>query len=117
MKPVLKTKTLPGKAFFLLTGVRLHIKLYILKALKVFDRYEYCIAFPSVEEGLRAEKHIRGFKAVSVPVPDEIVKECGVGVLVGEEDLDRLLEHLEGKGIKVLGVYRKSGSAFVEVRR
>jgi hypothetical protein len=38
-------------------------------------------------------------------------------VLVGEEDLDRLLEHLKEKGIKVLGVYRKSGSAFVEVRR
>lgn len=112
-----EAKSLGEKIFFIATGVRLHAKEYFLRATGLFKRYEYCIAFPSIPEGLKAEKHLKGFKAVSIPIPNEIFEGCGVGVLVREEDLDRLLNHLEAKGVLVSGVFKREGDRFVEVER
>ena len=104
------------KVFFIATGIRLHIKEYLLKLTRLFDRYDYCISFPSILEGLRAEKHLKGFKAISIPIPDEIFEGCGVGILVKEEDKERLLRHLKENGILVSGVFRRKGDSFVEVK-
>lgn len=112
-----EAKSLGEKLFFIATGVRLHAKEFFLRATGLFRRYEYCISFPSIPEGLKAEKHLKGFKAVSVPIPDEIFEGCGVGVLVREEDLEELLTYLKEKGVLVSGVFKREGDRFVEVKR
>ncbi len=112
-----EAKGLSEKLFFIATGVRLHAKEFFLKATGLFDRYEYCIAFPSIPEGLKAEKYLGGFKAVSIPIPDEIFEGCGVGVLVREEDLDGLLNYLKEKGVLVSGIFKREGDRFVEVKK
>ena len=112
----MEAKSFGEKVYFIVTGIRLHIKEYFLRLTGMFKRYEYCISFPSIPEGLKAEKYIKGFKAVSVPIPDEIFEGCGVGILVKAEDKDRLLKHFKEKGILVSGVFKKTGNSFVEVK-
>ena len=113
-----EAKNLGEKIFFIATGVRLHAKEYFLRLTGLFKKYDYCISFPSIPEGLKAEKELRGFKAVSIPIPDEIFEGCGVGVLVkDEEELERLLKHLREKGILVSSVFKREGDRFVEVGR
>ena len=113
-----EAKSFGEKVFFIITGVRLHLKEYFLRLTGLFNRYSYCLSFPSIPEGLRAEKELRGFKAVSIPIPDEIFEGCGVGVLVRDEaELQRLLKHLESKGIMVSGVFKREGKEFKEVGR
>ncbi len=112
-----EAKSFGEKLFFIATGVRLHAKEYFLRATGLFKKYEYCIAFPSIPEGLKAEKLMKDFKAVSIPIPDEIFEGCGVGVLVREEDLDRLLKFFKEKGVLVSGVFKREGDRFVEVKR
>ncbi len=112
-----EAKSFGEKLFFIATGVRLHAKEYFLRATGLFKKYEYCIAFPSIPEGLKAEKLLKDFKAVSIPIPDEIFEGCGVGVLVREEDLDRLLKFFKEKGVLVSGVFKREGDRFVEVER
>jgi len=109
-----EAKSFSEKVYFIATGIRLHVKEYLLRTFGAFKKYDYCIAFPSVQEGLKAEKLIKGFKAVSIPVPDEIFEGCGVGVLVKGEDKDRLLAHLKKEGVLVSGVFRREGNRFVE---
>jgi hypothetical protein len=106
------------KLFFILTGVRLHAKEYFLRLSGFWGRYRYCLSFPTIPEGLKAEKELKGFKAVSIPIPDEIFQGCGVGVLVkDEEELERLLKHFKERGILVSGVFKREGKGFVEVKR
>ncbi len=109
-----EAKSFSEKVYFIMTGIRLHIKEYVIRLVGRFDHYDYCIAFPSVQEGLKAEKLIKGFKAVSIPIPDEIFEGCGVGILVKEEDKDRLLEHLRSSGVLVSGVFRRKDGRFEE---
>ncbi len=112
-----EAKSFGEKLFFIATGVRLHAKEYFLRATGLFKKYEYCIAFPSIPEGLKAEKLLKDFKAVSIPIPDEIFEGCGVGVLVREEDLDRLLKFFKEKGVLVSGVFKREEDRFVEVKK
>ena len=112
-----EAKSFGEKIFFIVTGIRLHAKEYFLRATGLFKKYDYCIAFPSIPEGLKAEKLLTGFKAVSIPIPDEIFEGCGVGILVKEEDLDRLLKFLREKGVLVSGVFKREGDRFVEVTK
>ncbi|MEO2068079.1 MAG: DUF3343 domain-containing protein [Desulfurobacteriaceae bacterium] len=112
-----EAQNLKEKVFFILTGIRLHAKEYFLRLTGLFKRYEYCIAFPSIPEGLRAEKYIKGFKAVSIPIPNEIFEECGVGILVKEEDKDRLIKHLKDNGILISGVFKRVEDTFQEVEK
>jgi len=106
------------KLYFIMTGIRLHAKEYFLRLTGLFNRYSYCLSFPSIPEGLKAEKELKGFKAVSVPIPDEIFKGCGVGILVEDErELSRLLEHLESRGVMVSGVFKREGGEFKEIGR
>ncbi|TCK06408.1 DUF3343 domain-containing protein [Phorcysia thermohydrogeniphila] len=112
----MEAKSFGEKVYFVANGIRLHIKEFFLRLTGLFNRYDYCISFPSVPEGLKAEKYIKGFKAVSVPIPDEIFEGCGVGILVKAEDKDRLLKHFKENGILVSGVFKRTGNSFVEVK-
>ncbi len=113
-----EAKSLSEKIFFIATGIRLHAKEYFLRLTGLFKGYDYCISFPSIPEGLKAEKELKGFKAVSIPIPDEIFQECGVGILVKDDkELGRLLNHLKERGILVSGVFKREGERFVEVGR
>ena len=112
-----EAKNLRERVFFIATGIRLHVKEYFLRITGLFKGYDYCISFPSIPEGLKAEKHLKGFRAVSIPIPDEIFEGCGVGVLVKEEDLDKLLNYLKEKGVLVSGIFKREGERFVEVKR
>jgi len=113
-----EAKSFGERVFFVLTGIRLHLKEYFLRLTGLFNRYSYCLSFPSIPEGLKAEKELKGFKAVSIPIPDEIFEGCGVGVLVRDgEELQRLLKHLENRGIMVSGVFKREGKVFKEVGR
>jgi len=113
-----EAKSLGERIFFIATGIRLHAKEYFLRFTGLFNRYGYCLSFPSIPEGLKAEKELKGFRAVAIPVPDEIFEGCGVGVLVRDEkELNKLLEHLKERGILVSGVFKREGERFVEVGR
>jgi hypothetical protein len=112
-----EAKSLSEKVFFIATGIRLHLKEYFLRITGLFKKYEYCISFPSIPEGLKAEKYLKEFKAVSIPIPNEIFEGCGVGILVKEEDLENLLKHLREKGVLVSGIFKREGEKFVEVKR
>ncbi|MEO2066233.1 MAG: DUF3343 domain-containing protein [Desulfurobacteriaceae bacterium] len=111
-----EAKGLGEKIFFIATGVRLHAKEYFLRFTGLFKRYRYCISFPSIPEGLKAEKELKGVGGVSIPIPDEIFEGCGVGILVkDEEELKRVLDHLKSKGILVSGVFKREGNRFLEI--
>jgi hypothetical protein len=112
-----EAKSFGEKLFFIATGVRLHVKEFFLRITGLFKSYDYCLSFPSIPEGLKAEKHLKGFKAVSVPIPDEIFEGCGVGILVKEEDLEKLLNHFEKNKVLVSGIFKREGEKFVEVKR
>ncbi|WP_456456221.1 DUF3343 domain-containing protein [Thermovibrio sp.] len=112
-----EAKSLKEKVYFIATGIRLHAKEYFLRITGLFNNYEYCLSFPSIPEGLKAEKLIKGFKAVSIPIPDEIFEGCGVGILVKEEDLERLLKKLKEENVLISGVFRKSKEGFKEVKK
>jgi hypothetical protein len=114
----MEAKNLNEKIFFIATGVRLHLKVFFLRLTGLFNRYDYCISFPSILEGLKAEKCLKGkgLKAISIPIPNEIFEGCGVGILVKAEDRDRLLKHLKENGICVSGVFKRTGNSFVEVK-
>ncbi len=112
-----EAKSLKEKVYFIATGIRLHAKEYFLRITGLFNTYEYCLSFPSIPEGLKAEKLIKGFKAVSIPIPDEIFEGCGVGILVKEEDLERLLKKLREEKVLISGVFKKSKEGFKEVKK
>ncbi|WP_457679776.1 DUF3343 domain-containing protein [Thermovibrio sp.] len=111
-----EAKSLTEKVFFIATGVRLHAKEYFLRLTGLFKKYRFCLSFPTIPEGLKAEKYLKGLDAVSVPIPDEIFEGCGVGILVkDEENLRELLKRFKEKGILVSGVFKREGNKFVEV--
>ncbi|SMP07113.1 Protein of unknown function [Desulfurobacterium pacificum] len=105
------------KLFFILTGIRLHGKEFWLRVTGKFNTYDYCLAFPTIPEGLRAEKYLKGLNAISIPIPNEIFEGCGVGILVTENDLDKLMERFEKEGIHISGIFKREGKTFKEVKR
>jgi hypothetical protein len=101
----------------IIAGIRLHIKEFFLKVTGKYYKFRYCLSFPTIPDGLRAEKCIKGFKAVSVPIPDEIFEGCGVGILVNEDELEVLLKELEVRSIPISGVFERCEDGFKEVKR
>ncbi len=72
-------RTLKEKIGFILTGIKLHILMYLLKFIK--KEPKYLITFASIPEGFRADKWLKEQKIkdyVVLPVPDEIYPYCGV---------------------------------------
>ena len=66
-------------------GVRLHIKEIFYKLTDDLDKYYY-FHFEDIPTGLKAEKLLKNENIKSIPVPNEIFKECGVAILTKEKE-------------------------------
>lgn len=90
-------------------GVKLHLRLWLLKLNPFIKKPDHFITFVAISEGTRAEKFLRGkYSSVLIPVPDEIDPRCGVVLAVrGEERAKELYELLRKEGFGVEAIYRK----------
>ena len=66
-------------------GIRLHIKEIFYKLKDNLNDYFY-FHFEDIPTGLKAEKLLKNENIKSIPVPDEIFKECGVAILSKEKE-------------------------------
>ena len=66
-------------------GIILHIKEIFYKLNDDLDKYYY-FHFEDIPTGLKAEKLLKKENIKSIPIPDEIFKECGVAILTKEKD-------------------------------
>jgi len=73
------------------------------------------LTFPSIHYVLKAEKLIKGLGLFTdmVPVPKEISSDCGMALLVREEDLNQITSLLKEKGLPLEGIYQKQEAGFV----
>jgi len=92
-------------------GIKLHFNYLRAYLTGEIRRLDHCIAFPDIDEGLRALKRVKS-PCVAVPVPDEIKEECGIAILCDEESLRKTLREL--KDVRILGVYRRKEGKFTE---
>jgi len=70
---------------YLPAGIRLHFKEMFYKLTDDLTKYYY-FNFADIPTGLKAEKILKNENIKSIPVPDEIFKECGVAILTKEKD-------------------------------
>ncbi|NPA11006.1 MAG: DUF3343 domain-containing protein [Epsilonproteobacteria bacterium] len=70
---------------YLPAGIRLHIKELIYKLTDNLDEYYY-FHFEDIPTGLKAEKLLTSQNIKSIPVPNEIFKDCGVAILTKEKE-------------------------------
>ena len=81
-------------------GIRLHLQEIVYKLTNKLS-FKYCISFESISNGLKAEKILKkkNIKFKSIPVPDDILKSCGVALVV--EDYKEILEILKEENIDI----------------
>ena len=78
---------------YLPAGIRLHIKEIFYKLTDDLTKYYY-FNFADIPTGLKAEKLLKKENIKSIPVPDDIFKDCGVAILTKEKDkIKQLLQH------------------------
>ena len=82
---------------YLPAGIRLHIKEIFYKLNDNLDEYYY-FHFEDIPTGLKAEKLLKNENIKSIPVPNEIFKECGVAILV--KDKNRIKSILDKNNIR-----------------
>jgi hypothetical protein len=71
---------------YLPDGIRLHIKEFYYKFIhENLDEYYY-FHFEDIATGLTAEKILKNENIISIPVPDDIFKDCGVAILTKEKE-------------------------------
>ena len=70
---------------YLPAGIRLHLKEIFYKITDNLDEYYY-FHFEDIPTGLKAEKLLKNENIKSIPVPNEIFKECGVAILSKEKN-------------------------------
>ncbi|WP_457601454.1 sulfurtransferase TusA family protein [Hydrogenivirga sp.] len=98
-------------------GVKLHLRLWLLKLNPFAKKPDHFITFVAISEGTRAEKFLKGkFGSVLIPIPDEIDPRCGVVLAVrGEKRAKELYELLRKEGFGVEAIYEKRGKDYVRV--
>ncbi len=98
-------------------GVKLHLRLFLIRLNPFRRKPDHFITFTAISEGTRAEKFLKGrFGSVLLPVPDEIDPRCGVVLaLRGEKKALEVYELLREKGFGVEAIYRKKGRVYVRV--
>jgi hypothetical protein len=82
---------------YLPAGIRLHIKEYFYKLKNIDFKNYFFFHFESIPEGLRAEKILKNENILSIPVPDDIFKDCGVAILAKEKE--KIKEILKNENI------------------
>ena len=70
---------------YLPAGIRLHIKEIFYKLTDNLEKYYY-FHFEDIPTGLKAENLLKKENIKSIPVPNEIFKECGVAILTTEKE-------------------------------
>ena len=95
-------------------GVKLHLRLWLLKLNPFVKKPDHFITFVAISEGTRAEKFLKGkFGSVLIPVPDEIDPRCGVVLAVkGKERAKELYDLLRRKGFGVEAIYSKKNGEY-----
>ncbi|MDQ7083389.1 MAG: sulfurtransferase TusA family protein [Aquificota bacterium] len=98
-------------------GVKLHLRLFLLKLNPFRKKPDHFITFTAISEGTRADRFLKGrFGSVLLPIPDEIDPRCGVVLaLRGREKALEVYRLLRDKGFGVESVYRKEGKGYVRV--
>ncbi|MEO1941502.1 MAG: DUF3343 domain-containing protein [Campylobacterales bacterium] len=98
---------------YLPAGIRLHLKKFFYK-LRGGVPGEFYFHFPSIPVGLKAEAIARAHRLpfASIPIPDEIYPQCGVGLVV--EEADRLKKVLIKHQIQ-FELYRRTKEGFQKV--
>jgi len=71
---------------YLPDGIRLHIKEFFYKIKKENLKNYYFFHFESIEKGLIAEKLLKKENIKSIPIPNDIYKDCGVAILTKEKE-------------------------------
>ncbi len=89
-------------------GVKLHLRMFLLKLNPFVKKPDHFITFVAISEGTRAESFLKGRKeAVLLPIPDEIDPRCGVVLGVrGEKTAKEIYELLRKEGFGVESIYR-----------
>ena len=82
---------------YLPAGIRLHIQEIFYKIIGNLNKYYY-FNFEDIPTGLKAEKILKKEHILSIPVPNEIFKECGVAILTKEKE--RIKNILDKNNIK-----------------
>ncbi len=77
---------------YLPAGIRLHLKEIFYKITEDLTKYYY-FHFKDIPTGLKAEKLLKKHNIKSIPVPNEIFKDCGVAILTKDkEEIKRILK-------------------------
>lgn len=93
-------------------GVKLHLNYFYAKISGKYQKFDICVAFSSIEDGIKGCKKIKKDLGIPIPVPDEIIEECGIAILTDMEHLNEILKSISVIPIK--GVYRRKEGKFVE---
>jgi len=93
-------------------GVKLHLNYFFARISGKYKKFDICVAFPSIEDGIKACKKIEKESGIPIPVPDEIIGECGIAILTDREHLDKILKSIQGIPLK--GIYIRREGKFVE---
>ncbi|HIC96970.1 MAG TPA: DUF3343 domain-containing protein [Aquificaceae bacterium] len=98
-------------------GVKLHLRLFLMKLNPFRKQPDHLITFVAISEGTRAEKRLKGkHGSVLVPIPNEIDPRCGVVLAVrGEERARELYEDLRREGFGVEAIYKKEKKGFKKI--
>jgi len=98
-------------------GVKLHLKLWLLKLNPFVKKPDHFITFVAISEGTRAEKFLKGkYGSVLIPIPDEIDPKCGVVLAVkGEDKAKELYDLLRREGFGVEAIYRKRDGEYERI--
>ncbi len=98
-------------------GVKLHLRLFLLKLNPFVKKPDHFITFVAISEGTRAEKFLKGkLGSVLIPIPDEIDPRCGVVLAVrGEDKARKLYEELSREGFGVEAIYRKRNGNYERI--
>jgi len=101
------------KISFYLTGVKLHIKEFLLKSSRKYPTY--LVNFISIPEGERAIEKLKrvDIKAVVLPAPKEIEGYCGFALgFFDQKEAFEVFSKLLKEGIGVEALFKKEGGSF-----
>jgi TusA-related sulfurtransferase len=98
-------------------GVKLHLRLFLLKLNPFIKKPDHFITFVAISEGTRAEKFLKGrYDSVLIPVPNEIDPRCGVVLaLKGWDKAKEVYELLRKEGFGVEAIYRRKNGSYERV--
>ncbi len=98
-------------------GVKLHLRLFLLKLNPFVKKPDHFITFVAISEGTRAEKFLKGkYGSILIPIPNEIDPKCGVVLAVkGEDRAKEIYELLLNEDFGVEAIYKKENGTYRKI--